>query len=121
MYGGTPVSVSAERWVSMVKRGGKEDFFSSDLTEEEMARAFSGMKMAAERRNGANAKSLILVGGSDECVPDRIDKDELVQRMARYAGPGAVGRVLEGANHNIEDVDVQHAFVDMVVDFVKGL
>lgn len=121
MYGGTPVSVSAERWVSMVARGGKEDFFSSDLTEEEMARAFCGMKAAAERQDRAKAKSLILVGGSDECVPDRIDKEKLVQRMARHAGPGAEGRVLEGANHNIEDVEAQRTFVDMVIDLIKGL
>jgi len=99
-FGRTPVS--AYRWLSLLERNGNDDYFSSDLGEEELARRFGAVRDVAV---------LVLMSGRDEHVPGEVDVGRLLGRWkeAVEKGGGRVdaenGGVVDGARHNLEGDD----------------
>ncbi|KAK4212776.1 esterase lipase [Rhypophila decipiens] len=63
--------VSAYRWWSLAAKGGDDDFFSSDMTDEEICKKFESVK---------NRPIIFLPGEKDEMVPPTVDREALLDR-----------------------------------------
>ncbi|OQO07369.1 hypothetical protein B0A48_07066 [Cryoendolithus antarcticus] len=119
------VAITARRWVDIASpaptHDGADDYFSSDLSDERLAASFGKFL--------ASTALLILEGGSDESVPESIDKHALVSRWtaATLIGGGvtdnANGGVVEGASHNLNGSPeaVVQDLIRRVVGFVGRL
>ncbi|GMG56511.1 unnamed protein product [Ambrosiozyma monospora] len=109
--------INAYRWFSLVSIRGDDDFFSSDLTAEDHKKTFGKI----------NKPLLLLYSGSDEFVPDYVDKKKLVEgfRQAtdeKYWSP--LSGIIEGATHNIgpqSEPGAQEKAISLVVEFLKAL
>ena len=96
------LGITARRWVDVSSPGpshdGADDYFSSDLPEERLKGTFG--------KYTSKTPLLILYSGSEENVPDSLDKEKLVQKWIGIvkAGGGAVddgSGVVKGASHNL--------------------
>ncbi|KAI9796258.1 MAG: hypothetical protein M1833_006427 [Piccolia ochrophora] len=112
---------SARRWLSLASpdKSGDEDFFSSDLADEQLARTFGRVK--------PTTPLCVLFGEKDQFVAESVDKERLVRRWADAVkrGGGVVDEatfgVVKGASHNLRgDPDaVVDDMVDRVVSFLS--
>lgn len=102
--------ITARRFLDLATKEGADDFFSSDLTDEELA----------ERLGHLHVPTLFLFSGADEYVPSHVDVPKL---GARFIGackkqcplPRAV--VVEGARHAGKGHEA--AVVKEIVAFVE--
>lgn len=112
---------SARRWLSLASPDGNgdDDYFSSDLCEEQLRRSFGSI--------GNSAVLSIIYSGNDEYVPDSVDKVALVKKWLGFVRDGG-GDVMEefstvvaGASHNFmgNPKHVIDEMVQKVVGFVK--
>jgi alpha-beta hydrolase superfamily lysophospholipase len=117
---GSPVS--ARRWLSLASpaHDSEEDFFSSDLKDEQLLQTFG--------RLPAHTSVCILYSGADEFVPPMVDKKALVEKWISIAKSGgacidAQSGIVEGASHNLtEDPElVVNGFIIRVLGFLRGL
>lgn len=114
--------VCARRWLSLASPGhdGEDDYFSSDLTDEQLSRSFGSLP--------ARTPVCILYMGSDEYVPPSIDKQALVDRWIKSAESGGAiidkgnSGVVEGGTHDMKGVpsEVWLDFVAKVVGFLTS-
>lgn len=115
---GPPPPITANRWHSLAAKGGKEDYFSSDLDDQQLMHAFRGLEESGK-------KSCIFLSGKDEYYPDFVDKDKILARFEKARGVseeiGSHSAVLEHANHSLEDDGVMQDFVDRVIKFLQSL
>lgn len=97
--------ISAKRWISLLSPGpdhaGEDDYFSSDFDDNRLRKTFGKIG-----RTGTPIS--ILFGGSDEHVPESVDKEHLVIRWIKAIedGGGVVDKdsgVIPGATHNINE------------------
>lgn len=92
--------VTAYRTYSMLAKGGDDDYFSSDLTDEHFKSTFG--------RIPKSTAVCFLLGAEDPYVPKAIDKAALLERWTRIIreGGGVVddedGGVVPGAHHNLD-------------------
>ncbi|KAK5739375.1 hypothetical protein LTR17_005280 [Elasticomyces elasticus] len=119
------IAITARRWLDVASPGpdhnGADDFFSSDLPDERLAKTFGKLP--------PTSPLLILYGGSDESVPAHVNKDELVSKWIRAVenGGGHVdrfnGSIVPEATHNLNGCPepVVHDLVQRVVGFVGRL
>lgn len=113
--------VTAYRAHSLLAVGGDDDYFSSDLPDETLAKTFGGIPKSTP--------IMFLWGAEDPYVPPSVDKEALLRRWteAIRTGGGVVddrnGGVVRGAHHNLNDdpEDVVQDLVARVVRFVQGL
>jgi pimeloyl-ACP methyl ester carboxylesterase len=84
------VPMSAARMVALAARGGEDDMFSSDLTDQELTAALGCIAVP----------TLIVCSGSDEYVPSEINLGLLTARLARACAQGH-SIVLPGAPHSL--------------------
>lgn len=106
--------VSAYRWHSLIAKGGDDDYFSSDLGDEELKRTFGRL----------DKETLILVAGEDEMVPRGVDKEGLLERWVRASGGNvvsALSEVVEGADHALSGEGMRTVFAERVMRFLGGL
>ena len=111
---GSVSAISANRWYSLAAKGGHEDYFSSDLTDEEMKEAFKGLRESEK-------KVLFAFGEKDGSVPAFVDKKKLLEKFKRCAGDKAETLLLKDANHQIHAKAPQKEFIDRVVGLVTSL
>ena len=98
-YGFVPMT--AARYVSLVGRGGPDDMFSSDFSDDELAARLGHMGTAGQREgraaqagqaaiepapNHPGLRTLFVHSGADEYVPASVDVSALSQRFVRAAG-----------------------------------
>lgn len=107
-------AVSANRWLSLASKGGHEDYFSSDLSDEIMAKAFAPLKDSGTR-------ALFVYSEEDQHVPKYVDKGRLLERIKEYAGAKIETVLLNDANHNIGAASAQKEFAERVVQFIQTL
>ncbi|KAI5200698.1 DUF1749-domain-containing protein [Aureobasidium subglaciale] len=92
MFGHNPVT--ARRWVALACKGGEDDYFSSDLTDQRLQSTFGKI----------DKPLLILFGEEDEYVPDHVDRKALVSKWIPFV-KGKVDEqsreLLGGASHNL--------------------
>lgn len=119
------VAITARRWVDIASPGpdhvGADDYFSSDLPDERLARTFGKFP--------ARTPLLILQMGSDESVPDYVDTGKLWRRWvaAVQAGGGIVDERWSGkvsdATHNLngQPPEVVQRLTRAVTGFIAHL
>jgi len=100
---------SYNRFLSLSKRLGQEDMWSSDLSEEEMRGIIGHVEVP----------TLVIFAGSDEYVPEFVDKKVLVRKLEDVM-PGCCQSFIVGnAKHGFEDSESQQIVITHIVDFVK--
>jgi len=109
--------ITASRFLSLQDYNGDDDFFSSDLTEEEMVHNLGHIGQHNELR------LLAQYGGKDEYVPPHVDKNFLLQRLCNSMNKFcpqdtrniAIPLMLEKSNHNLsKDVTEMDTFIKEV-------
>jgi pimeloyl-ACP methyl ester carboxylesterase len=113
--------MSAYRAYSLLAKGGDDDYFSSDLSDEHFATSFGNIT--------EKTPVCFLLGSEDPYVPAYVDRAALLDRWTHIirAGGGIVddedGGVVPGAHHNLdEDPDeVVQDLVRRVCGFLTGL
>lgn len=118
-----PCPVSAYRWLSLLSpnHDGDDDYFSSDLTDEQLTKSFGALPVGVPL--------CILYSGSDEYVAESIDKAALVRRWIDIAkkGKGVVDEgysgIVKDASHNLakDKEEVVLSLVGSVLGFLAGL
>ncbi|KAH8662957.1 hypothetical protein BGZ60DRAFT_432983 [Tricladium varicosporioides] len=118
-----PCPVTAKRWLSLASpnHDGDDDYFSSDLKEEQLMKSFGGLP--------AGPPLCILFSGSDEYMAESIDKKLLGDKWISISkrGKGKIDEdhsgVVEGASHNLNGnpEEVVLKLVKRVVGFVNEL
>jgi hypothetical protein len=116
-------AVCARRWLSLASpnHDGDDDFFSSDLTDEQLAKTFGSLP--------SRTPMCILFMGNDEYVSPELDKQVLVDRWIAIAEAGgatidkAQSGVVEGCTHALNKTSQEAIkdFGDRVHEFLKGL
>mmetsp|Transcript_25646 Transcript_25646/g.65914 ORF Transcript_25646/g.65914 Transcript_25646/m.65914 type:complete len:277 (-) Transcript_25646:41-871(-) len=104
------VPITASRFCSLAGKGGPDDLFSSDLTDEEL-KAMLGH---------VTVPTLLVLSGADQYVPDHVDTGALAGRLGAAIGPHAKSMVIGGANHGIK-AEGKAAFLEAVQQFVLAL
>lgn len=103
--------ITASRFLSLQDVGGDDDFFSSDLSDEEITKRLGHIG----KWGGENSAYLLAAfSGADEYVPKNVDKVLLLERMCRAMNGSEVKResrersvakplMLETGNHNLSE------------------
>jgi pimeloyl-ACP methyl ester carboxylesterase len=118
---GLGAPITAYRTYSLLSKGGDDDYFSTDLSDEHFHLTFGKIPQTTPL--------CFLLGNEDPYVPAKINKSELLQRWTKIVreGGGVVddtnGGVVEGAHHNLngDPDEVVQDLVKRVVGFVEGV
>jgi pimeloyl-ACP methyl ester carboxylesterase len=118
---GLGAPITAYRTYSLLSKGGDDDYFSTDLSDEHFQSTFGKIP--------PGSPLCFLLGNEDPYVPAKTNKSELLQRWTKIVreGGGVVddknGGVVEGAHHNLngDPEEVVQDLVKRVVGFVEGL
>ena len=91
--------ITAQRFLDLQDVQGRDDFFSSDLTDEQLRERLSHVGDSAVR------KVLVQFSGKDEYVPQSVDKEAILERLCSAMNHGclpvATPLYLKNANHNL--------------------
>ena len=130
MYGFVPIT--AERYVSFHARGGPDDLFSSDFSDDELEDRLGHLSTSGQRHSlglsqekvpdHPGLRVLFVHGLDDEYVPPTVDVRDLSARFTAAAGgsdyddlPNARALLIEGANHNLASpAEASQIFVEAV-------
>jgi pimeloyl-ACP methyl ester carboxylesterase len=113
--------MSAYRTVSLLAPGGDDDYFSTDLSDEVLAKTFGAIP--------PSTPVCFLLGSLDPFVSPKTDREALVARWtaAVRQGGGVVddvhGGIVEGAHHSLDEDDeaIVMDLVKRVCGFLGGL
>ncbi|KZF19766.1 DUF1749-domain-containing protein [Xylona heveae TC161] len=114
---------TARRWLSLTSpdHDGDDDYFSSDLSDEQLRQTFGKIP--------ASSPLCILYSGSDQFVPDFVDKAALVKKWIGFVKEGG-GKVdeehsglVKDASHNLigNDEPVVKDLIERVLGFVTKI
>ncbi|KAK4639113.1 hypothetical protein QC761_705190 [Podospora bellae-mahoneyi] len=110
---GSPVT--AYRWLSLATKGGDDDFFSSDFSDEELKTIWGELETPV----------LILPSEKDEWVPFKpAQVQSTVQKWASFCKPGVVSEfsgLIPGANHRVDNTEGEKWLVERVGKFLGSL
>ena len=70
--------MTAQRYLDLHDVGGADDYFSSDLADDEMRKRFSAF-------GARGVGCLVAYSGADEYAPKSVDKPKLVEKIAAPA------------------------------------
>jgi len=100
--------ITAARYLDLHEKGGADDFFSSDYTDEELN---ARLRHVGQVPDGSKRTVLVTFSGSDEYVPDHVNSRQLTDRLLQAMNvdcekhtdsrPVAQGLYLPTANHNL--------------------
>lgn len=115
--------ITAQRFVDLNERGGTDDYFSSDFTEEELT---NRLRHVGKDRSGL--KVLVAFSGADEYVPEYVDKQLLTDRLVNAMNtdcntenPVAEALFLASGNHNLsEGPNDGRNFVEKITEMMKA-
>lgn len=119
--------ITAARFLSLQDVGGNDDFFSSDLTDDELDRRLGHV---SERGAEHGLRLLAAFSGQDEYVPSHVDKVSLLERLCRAMNQKcikegsdqmvAIPLMLEEGNHNLSKSEGDgERFVEAVADLLR--
>jgi hypothetical protein len=110
--------ITARRFLDLQDINGRDDFFSSDLTDEQLQERLAHVGDVADRQ------VLVAFSGKDEYVPATVDKKQILERLCRamnHVHPVATPLFLETANHNLSLGDDSDRFVHKVADMLGSI
>ncbi|KAK7202788.1 hypothetical protein BZA70DRAFT_285028 [Myxozyma melibiosi] len=99
--------ITADRWISLAKKEGDDDFFSSDLDDTVLSSTFGAV----------SCPLLVLVSGADEFMPAEVSKPDLVGRWKRFVKPeywAEKSGVVAGGRHNLGPGSASDAAEDAI-------
>ncbi|KAH3902323.1 related to UPF0613 protein PB24D3.06c [Saccharomycodes ludwigii] len=102
--------ITAFRWNSLMNKGGQDDYFSDDLTMEELK--FSEIQVPF----------LMVFSGSDEFIPKSVDKNKLLAKWKENSNKEFWSKhsgLIPGASHNVKEINLQDSLCSMVINFIK--
>lgn len=100
---------NALRFVSLLDVRGGDDFFSSDLNDEDFSRTFGAIEPPT--------KLLVAYSGNDETVPEYVDKEALIKRWEKNTHPkvwSEYSGIIPGATHNVGDQSSPEALPTLI-------
>ena len=111
--------LTAQRFVDLHAKGGADDYFSSDYTDTELD---ARLGHVTNKPQHDDLKVLVAFSGSDQYVPEHVDKFQLTNRMVD-AMNGKFGNIdskktvaealyIEKGDHNLSGPDEAKQFVD---------
>ncbi|KAI9687841.1 MAG: hypothetical protein M1822_001921 [Bathelium mastoideum] len=107
-----PAPVSAARFLALAspgpKHAGADDYFSSDLDEARLGTTFGRIPRGVQLQ--------VLMSEADEHVPERVDKEALVERWKEMvvAVWDEDGGVIDGARHGLDGEESEHAVRNVI-------
>lgn len=104
--------INAYRWYALYNKKGDDDFFSTYLSDEELKETFGKM----------DKPLLVLYSGSDEYVPDYIDKQRMMQRLENATTLGMwskLSKIIKGGTHALDKKSEKGAMEDAVSTVIK--
>lgn len=104
--------INAYRWYALYNKKGDDDFFSTYLSDEELKETFGKM----------DKPLLVLYSGSDEYVPDYIDKQRMMQRLENATTLGMwskFSKIIKGGTHALDEKSEKGAMEDAVSTVIK--
>jgi hypothetical protein len=109
--------ITARRFLDLQGALGRDDFFSSDLTDAQLEERLSHVGTVSDRR------ILVAFSGQDEYVPATVDKQLILERLCRAMNqvhPVATPLYLEHGNHNLSSTEKDSdTFIQIVADMLK--
>lgn len=117
--------ITASRFLALQEYGGEDDFFSSDLSDDEL------MERLGHIGDCDDLSLLAAFSGSDEYVPEHVDKDKLLSRLCgamnhkcieKGTSKVAIPLMIETANHNLSagEGDIE-TFVQEIEKLLKRI
>lgn len=115
--------ITAQRFVDLNAKGGEDDFFSSDYTDDDLAARLG--HVGSDRKS---LRVLVAFSGADEYVPLHVDKRNLLKRLVSAMNiecpqeqPVARSLYLENGNHNLsEGAHDGSTFVKSIAEIMMG-
>ncbi|WQF75740.1 Putative fusarinine C esterase SidJ, alpha/Beta hydrolase [Colletotrichum destructivum] len=102
--------MTAYRWHSLAAKGGDDDYFSSDLDES----------FVSEVWNRFQQPVMALQSAEDEFVPDKIDKQALVDSWKKISPKvHELSGLIPGASHTVKKPESQQWLAERVVQFLN--
>ncbi|AQZ15039.1 (ZYRO0F07040g) [Zygosaccharomyces parabailii] len=104
--------VTAYRWCSLMVRGGDDDYFSTDLSQEFFTSTFGKL----------DVPFLVLENENDEYVPKRVDKEALLNRWKAVSKPNCWSKnsgIVKGSTHLVVQPESQADLFRRVTAFLK--
>ncbi|ODV83813.1 hypothetical protein CANARDRAFT_29556 [[Candida] arabinofermentans NRRL YB-2248] len=112
-----PAPINASRWISLATERGYDDFFSSYLNETDFKSTFGNVKKPL----------LVLYSGSDEFVPDHVDKAGMLEKFSRAVSPefwSPLSKLVVGGTHNLgpeSGPNAQEDATSTAIEFIKSI
>ena len=120
--------ITAYRFLSLQGKGGDDDYFSSDFTDEELSVRLKHVSQCGEF---FGLRALVAFSKEDEYVPNHVDKDLLLERLCSAMNTEcnihgremvATPLMLENSNHNLSNDDNDKSiFVEAVKDLLINI
>ncbi|KAJ4264921.1 hypothetical protein NW762_005164 [Fusarium torreyae] len=104
--------ISASRFQSLASKGGDDDYFSSDLDDEVVAKNWSRFQKPV----------LVLHSEKDEFVPERIDQ-VACNKKYKTLNPAvsALSGLIPGAGHTVTEPEAQEWLSKRVIEFLGSV
>lgn len=102
--------ITAYRWCSLLIPEGDDDYFSSDLSKENLQRSFGQIKKPF----------LIAYSEKDEFVPSYVDKLKVINNWREVSNPQCWSKysgLVKGANHGVSNEKSQEHLFEMIGGF----
>lgn len=84
--------ITAQRFLDLQERGGSDDYFSSDYTDDELNERLQHVGVRARSTSSSSGSSclrvLVAYSGLDEYVPNHVDKRKLANRLVKAMNGG---------------------------------
>lgn len=113
--------ITCQRFLDLHEKGGADDFFSSDWTDQELVDRLGHMA------NNPQRQVVVAFSGSDEYVPKHVDKKRLSERLCQAINGGTTTGVaqelfLPNGNHNLsEGQGDKEVFAQKVAECLKNV
>ena len=120
--------ITAQRYLDPFEKGGADDYFSSDYTNEELKERLRHVgQIHNASSSGKKFKVLVAVSGADKYVPSHIDKSSLTDRLVAAMNSEcpeddlvAYRLFIDTGNHNLKEGPKDgQVSVDKFADFLK--
>uniref|UniRef100_A0A7S0L6B9 AB hydrolase-1 domain-containing protein n=1 Tax=Coccolithus braarudii TaxID=221442 RepID=A0A7S0L6B9_9EUKA len=109
------VPMTAARYAALSERGGKDDYFSSDFSDDELRERLGHLSTLGQRIGPAGEaepvvdhpglRTLFVLSAADEYVPRNVEPQGLARRFVVAAGGdgAADALIVPDANHNLSE------------------
>ena len=117
--------ITASRFLSLQNLDGDDDFFSSDLSDEQLRERLGHIGTFYREPGEDCLKVLVAFSGKDEYVPKHVDKHRLLTRLCDAMNQGGEGIVavplmLNTGNHNLsEGEEDANIFINEIEKLLK--